>query len=92
MIGQHISPILTELESAIIDFNADVGIKPCYTPEAFRAGIMIFSSVLMDKIWELCKDEKMEMKDREAMAQKCWQDIRQLVKTYTGIDSHELYL
>lgn len=90
-IGNKLSPILCEIEDTIWEFEANRGIKPEYTIEGFRAGIKIFMSVLMDKIWELQSDEKIEFKDRVKMVEKCGQDVRNLIKTYTNIDSHSLY-
>ena len=90
MIGKRISPILEEIENTLWEFEVS-GVKPEYTKEGFRAGIKIFASVLMDKIWELQEGENTENQDRLNMVQKAGEDIRQLVKTYAGIDCHELY-
>lgn len=91
MIGQKISPILSEIEDTLWEFEAHSGIKPEYTIEGFRAATKIFMSVMMDKIWELQSDENIDMEDRMNMAQKCGEDVRKLVKTYTNIDTQELY-
>ena len=91
MIGIRISPILEEIESTLIEFEAYQGIKPNFTNEGFRAGIKIFISVLMDKMWELQADENIDMTNRLNMAQKAGEAVKQLVKTYTNIDTHELY-
>ena len=91
MIGKTISPILVDIETALWEFELNSGIKPESTTDGFRAGIKIFMSVLMDKIWELQQDEKITMEDRINMVQKAGEDVRKLVKTYTDIDCHELY-
>ena len=90
MIGKKLSPILEEIEDTLWEFDLK-GQKPEYTKEGFRAGIKIFMSVLMDKIWELQQDEKIDMEDRINMVQKAGEDVRQLVKTYTDIDCHKIY-
>jgi hypothetical protein len=90
-IGKKFSPILVEIEDTLWEFEAYSGAKPEYTIDGFRAGIKIFMSVLMDKIWELQQDEKIDMQDRINMAEKAGNDVRNLVKTYTNIDCHELY-
>ena len=59
--------------------------------DGFRSATKIFMSVLMDKIWELQSDEKIDMKDRMDMVEQCGKDVRKLIKTYTNIDTHELY-
>ena len=91
MIGQKISPILTEIEETLWEFEMNVGQKPGYTLDGFRSATKIFMSVLMDKIWELQTDEKIDIKDREKMVEKAGHDVRKLIKTYTDIDTHDLY-
>lgn len=90
-IGEKLSPILTEIEDTLWEFEANRGLKPGYTIDGFRSATKIFMSVLMDKIWELQSDEKIDMKDRMDMAEQCGKDVRNLIKTYTNIDTHELY-
>lgn len=91
MIGIQISPILTEIESALFEYEANNGAKTEYTMDGFRAGTKIFMSVLMDKIWELQSSEGIEMEDRCKMVMKAGQEIRDLIKKYTDIDTHDLY-
>jgi hypothetical protein len=91
MIGQKLQPILNELEGTIIEFNAFDGSKPNYPPESLRSATMIFMSVLMDKIWEVQEFDKMDFEDREVMAIRAGEDIRKLIHTYTGLDSHDFY-
>lgn len=91
MIGTKLNPILEEIETTIWEFESNYGMKPQYSIEGFRAGIKIFMSVLMDKIWELQEDENIDLEDRIKMVEKVGEDIRKLVKTYTNIDTYELY-
>ncbi len=91
MIGQQLSPILVEIEETLWEFEHHSGIKPEYTEDGFRAACKIFMSVLMDKIWELQSDEKIDMEDRIKMVEKAGADVRALIKIYTDIDTHELY-
>lgn len=90
-IGEKISPILCEIEDTLWEFEANKGIKPDYTIDGFRAATKIFMSVLMDKIWELQSNEKITIQDRISMVEKAGNDVRDLVKTYTDIDTHSLY-
>ena len=91
MIGKRLSPILTEIEMTILEHEVHRATKPEYTIDAFRAATKIFMSCMLDKIWELQNKDKMEQSDRENMATKCGEDVRHLIKVYTGIDSWELY-
>jgi len=90
-IGGELSPILCEIEETLWEFEANNGMKPDFTIEGFRAATKIFMSVLMDKIWELQSDEKIDMQTRLDMAEKAGEDVRKLIKTYTDIDTHSLY-
>jgi hypothetical protein len=91
MIGQQLSPILVEIEETLWEFEHRSAMKPEYTEDGFRAACKIFMSVLMDKIWELQSEEKIDMEDRIKMVEKAGADVRALIKTYTDIDTHELY-
>ena len=92
MIGNLISPILAEIEEKIWLFEADVAEKPNYTSDGFRAAVKIFMSALMDKMWELQVEENMPFETRADMAEKLGAEIRNIVKTYTNIDTQELYI
>lgn len=91
MIGQKLSPILEEIENTLWEFEAYNGSKPEYSEAGFRAATKIFMSALMDKMWELQQNENFTLQDRMNMAQKAGEAVRSFVKTYTGIDCHELY-
>jgi hypothetical protein len=91
MVGKEMSPILIDLETALWNFEENDGGKPEYTDEGFRASIKIFMSALMDKMYDLQKKENIDQADREAMATQVGLDLRDLIKTYTNIDTHKLY-
>lgn len=91
MIGKKLSPVLTEIADTLWEFEAQGGLKPNYTEDAFKASTKIFMSALMDKLWNLQQTENMEVQDRLNMAQKAGEDLRKLIKTYTNIDTHEFY-
>lgn len=57
MIGKNISPILEEIEKTLWEFEINNQIKPEYTIEGFRGAVKIFMSVIIDKMWELVKEE-----------------------------------
>jgi hypothetical protein len=90
-IGEAISPGLESYERILWEFEANVGDKPCFTDAGFRAALKIFMAALMDKMNDLQIAEKISQADAEKMAQSCGEDIRRIVKTYTGLDPHEMY-
>ena len=91
MIGKKLSPVLVEIEEALWEYEVHSNLQPEYTTEGFRAATKIFMSVLMDKIWNLQSNENMDMEDRVKMVEKAGNDIRNIIKIYTDIDTHELY-
>lgn len=91
MVGKNLSPILAEIEQTLWEHEATFATKPNYTIEGFRGGIKIFMSVLLDKMWELQVNENMDNATREDMAVKLGNEVRKMVKTYTNIDTHDLY-
>ena len=62
--------------------------KPNYTNREFFNTLIIFQAALMDKMWDLQQVENIDFKDRENMAIKCNLDLRNLIKTYTNLDTH----
>jgi hypothetical protein len=91
MIGKKLSPVLEEIELTLLEYEANIGIQPEFTDEGFRAGIKIFSSVVLDRIWNLQESEELSMDDRIKMAESFGNKIREIVKTYTNIDTRQLY-
>ena len=87
-LGEKISPILSEIEDTLLENHET---KPGFDDEGFRASVYIFQSALLDKMWELQEKENISMEVREDMATKCGENIRNLIKTFTNIDTFELY-
>ena len=87
-LGKKLSPILSEIEDTLL-YNYET--KPGFDDEGFRASVYIFQSVLLDKMWELQEKENISIEIRSDMATKCGESIRNLIKTFTDIDTHNLY-
>ena len=84
MLGEKLSPIFEEIELAILEFDANAGLQPKYTDEAFRAICKIFMSGMVDKTWDLMEREDIPMNQREEMLKKFLggEEIHILIKTY----------
>jgi hypothetical protein len=91
MIGKKLSPILSEIESALIEYELNINRPPEYTDEGFRASVKIFLSVMLDKMWKLQEDEEIDINTRADMAEKLGTEIRNIIRVYTNIDTHSLY-
>ena len=87
-LGKKLSPILSEIEYTLLEFHEH---KPGFDDEGFRASIYIFQSAILDKMWELQEKEDISFEVRSDMAQKCGESIKSLVKTFTNIDTFNLY-
>jgi hypothetical protein len=91
MIGKKLSPILSEIESALIEYELNINRPPEYTDEGFRAAVKIFLSVMLDKMWKLQEDEGIDINTRADMAEKLGNELRNIIRVYTNIDTHSLY-
>lgn len=81
------------IASYILDQNAEpVGNenKPNYTNREFINCLIIFQTALMDKMYDNQEYDKMSIEDRSNMAVKCGLDLRKLIHTYTGLDTHQI--
>lgn len=79
------------IASDILDQNAEaIGNenKPNYTNREFMNCLIIFQNALMDKMYDNQDYDDMNMKDRGDMATRCGLDLKQLIHTYTGLDTH----
>jgi len=91
MIGKKLSPILSEIELALIEFEINVAKPPEYTDKGFRASVKIFLSVMLDKMWKLQEEEGIDINTRADMAEKLGNELRNIIRVYTNIDTHNLY-
>jgi hypothetical protein len=80
-------PIFSEIANGLLDVAE---IKPNYSDNAMLDVTLIFQSVFMDKIFDNQNFDNMPIGDRLNMAQKAGEDLRKLIHTYTGLDTHEL--
>lgn len=90
-IGEILTPILVEIEGKIWEYEYYISEKPRYTDEGFRAALKIFMSAFLDKMYELQEKEGIDLPERIKMGEKCGEDLRQIIKTYINIDTHELF-
>ena len=91
MIGEKLSPVLSEIESTLLEYEANVNRPLQYTDKGFRAAIKIFMSAMLDKMWKLQEDENIDIDTRADMAEKLGNELRNIVRVYTNIDTRDLY-
>lgn len=83
--------ILVEIENILVD-HAAYRKKPFgFNKIGLRSAPMIMITAIMDNMWQLQENEDIPIETRAAMAEKCGNDLRNLIKTYTDIDTHKLY-
>ena len=90
-LGKKLSPILEELELLLIEHEANNQTKPNFPETSLRSVTKIFSSVVMDIMFNLQDEENLIIEDRCNMATKFGEDLRKIIKTYTGKDTHNFY-
>jgi len=73
------------------DIRVDEGIVAPYNYDnnTFRAALKIFMSAVMWKMWERAGEKPLREKVPEV--EECGNEIRDIVKRYCGIDTHDLY-
>jgi hypothetical protein len=64
--------------------------KPNYSNRDFMNAIIIFQTALMDKMFDNQNYDGMELDDRMKMTQSCGMELRKLIHTYTGLDTHKI--
>jgi|TARA_R110000796_G_scaffold185_19_gene785 hypothetical protein len=64
--------------------------KPNYSNRDFMNTLLIFQTALMDKMYNVQDNDKMSLENRSEMATKCGMDLRKLIHTYTGLDTHKV--
>ena len=83
---------LEYIASDILDQNASENgaEKPNYSNRDFMNTLLIFQTALVDKMYNNQDYDKMGKEDRMNMATKCGLDLRKLIHTYTGLDTHKI--
>lgn len=87
-LGEKLSPILVEIQDTLLE-NYET--KPNFTMDGFRASVYIFQATLVDKMYNLQTNENIPTDIKMDMALKLGESLRELIKTYCDIDTHELY-
>lgn len=83
---------LEEIANDLLTQNAEAKgneNKPNYTNRQFMNAVIIFQTALMDKMYDNQDYDKMDIENRYKMAESCGLDLRKLIHTYTGLDTHK---
>lgn len=86
-----IEEVLLAIEDIILEEAVTRKGVPSYNEIGLRAATMIFSSHMLALMWHLQEGEEMEQQHREEMGTAFGDDLRKLIKTYTGLDTHDFY-
>lgn len=78
------------IASDILVQNSEHAEKPNYSNRDFMNALIIFQTALMDKLYDNQDFDKMPMEERMKMAESCGKELRKLIHTYTGLDTHKL--
>jgi hypothetical protein len=64
--------------------------KPNYSKRDFMNATIIFQTALMDKMYSMQGSDKMPFQERIKMAESCGAELRKIIRTYTGLDTHKV--
>lgn len=64
--------------------------KPNYSNRDFMNATIIFQTALMDKMYDNQEFDGMSGEDRLKMAETCGLQLRKLIHTFTGLDTHKI--
>jgi len=80
------------IASDLLDQNASQhgATKPDYSNRDFMNTIIIFQTALMDKMYNNQDYDNMTLENRGKMAIECGMDLRKLIHTFTGLDTHKV--
>lgn len=82
---------LEEIANDLLIQSADGNnCKPNYSNRDFINATIIFQTALMDKMFDNQDYDKMAIDDRMNMAESCGHELRKLIHTYTGLDTHKI--
>jgi len=83
---------LEYIANDILNQNAseDGAEKPNYSNRDFLNTIFIFQTALMDKLFDNQEYDNMDIEDRKNMVMQCGTDLRKLIHTFTGLDTHKI--
>ena len=62
--------------------------KPNYSNRDFMNCLIIFQNALMDKMYDNQDYDNMDIENRMKMTLQSGHDLRKLIHTYTGLDTH----
>jgi hypothetical protein len=80
-------PILKEIATGMLERAED---KPNFSNDSLLDATLIFQTVLFDKVHDLQVDENMKLKYGLEMAESLGNELRKIIKIYTGLDTHDL--
>lgn len=61
--------------------------RPCFSNMEFMSCVIIFFQGLMDKMYDLQDSEGLDPEQCTKMGNRCAEDLRKLIHTYTGLDT-----
>jgi hypothetical protein len=80
-------PILKEIADGMLE---TAEIKPNFSNNALLDAALIFQTVWMDKIHDNMQEPCFTQHDQLKMVESAGNELRKLIHTYTGLDTHEL--
>lgn len=80
-------PILKEVANGMLE---TAEFKQNFSNNAFIDAVLIFQTLLMDKLFDNQNFDNMPMAERYKMAEACGEQLRRLIHTFTGLETCKL--
>jgi len=81
-------PILKEIASGMLE---TAEFKKDFSNDALVDALLIFETVLVDKVFDCMQADGSSHEDQENMIDSCGKELRKLIHTYTGLDTVVLF-
>jgi len=80
-------PILKEIALGMLE---TAEIKLNFSNDALLDAILIFQTVFVDKVFDCMQEDGSSQDDQLKMIETAGNELRKLIHTYTGLDTHKL--
>lgn len=88
--GPQASVVIEELGDMLWAIDAEYQEPYHFTDRALGSALKVFTTVLFDKAWEHQEREGILLEDRLLFATQIGEELRELIKKHTGLDSWDL--
>ena len=86
-----VRPILADLETAFVEYAADVGEPAGFNTDDFRAALRMFFDVSFEMLWNYHKRLGTDISVVDCAATRFANEMHTIIFNYLDIDTYKLY-